>query len=126
MFGMFKSKASKPVQGLFQITVKVGRGSNADMPSSLAGAIVPAYAVAEDWQDAAKRAVANLVSQGFEFLDIQGTIAQLDPAGWADYVAKVWPECASSLPSQAEVLAGLNGELLFFGPFVGFEPAREG
>lgn len=126
MFGVFKSKASKPALGLFRMTVKVGRGSNPDMPESLAGALVPVYAVAENHEDAARKGVAKLGSQGFEFLDIQGPIDQLDAARWSDYVAKAWPEFASNLPTQAEVSAALNSELVFFGPFAGFERSREG
>lgn len=126
MFGVFKSKASKPAQGLFRFSVKVGRGLNADMPASLAGAFVPVYAAAENHEDAARKGVAKLVSQGFEFLDIQGPIDQLDAARWTDYVAKAWPDFASNLPTQAEVAAGLTSELVFFGPFAGFEPSPEG
>ncbi|MBI2727203.1 MAG: hypothetical protein HYX42_13245 [Polaromonas sp.] len=126
MFGVFKSKASKPVQSLFRMSVKVGRGSNADMPATLAGAFVPVYAAAENHEDAARKGVSKLVSQGFEFLDFRGLNHQLDAAQWSGYVAKAWPEFASNLPNQAEVLAGLNGDLVIFGPFAGYEPSREG
>jgi hypothetical protein len=125
MFGVLKSKTSKPAQGLFRVSIKVGRGSNADMPASHAGAFVPVYAVAANHEDAARKGVAKLVSQGFEFLDIQGPIDQLDAARWSDRVAKAWPEFASNLPTQAEVSAGLNSELVFFGPFAGFERAQD-
>jgi hypothetical protein len=126
MFGVFKSKASNPKQSLFQMSVKVRRGANADMPTSLAGAFVPVYAAAENHEDAARKGVAKLVAQGFEFLDIEGPIHQLDVTQWADYVAQAWPDFSSKLPTQAEVLSGLNGDLVFFGPFAGYEPTREG
>lgn len=74
--------------------------SNADMPASLAGALVPVYAAAENHEDAARKGVAKLVSQSFEFLDIQGPIDQLDAARWSDYVSK------ASCPGRIRGLKG--------------------
>ena len=127
MFGLFKSKQpTPPLRGLFLINVKVGRGSNRRMPSTLAGAYVSAYATAADQEAATRLAVAKLTAQGFEFLAIQGPITRLDPGEWSSHVAQSWPEFIDELPKQDEVAAGLEGEMVFFGPFVGYERGLEG
>ncbi|MGO4393914.1 hypothetical protein AB4Z46_21375 [Variovorax sp. M-6] len=111
---------------MFLINVKVGRGSNGRMPSTLAGAYVSAYATAADPEAATRLAVAKLTSQGFEFLATQGPITRLDPGEWSSHVAQSWPEFIDELPKQHEVAAGLEGEMVFFGPFVGYERGLEG
>jgi len=114
------------VRGLFLVNVKVGRGSNGVLPSTLAGAYVSAYATAADHQDATRLAVRKLTSQGFEFLATQGPITRLDPCEWPGHVAQSWPEFIDELPKQDDIEAGLEREMVFFGPFVGYERAPEG
>lgn len=127
MFGLFKSKQpTPPARGLFLINVKVGRGSNGKLPSTLAGAYVSAYVTAADHEVAMRLAVAKLRSQGFEFLATQGPVTRLDPGEWTRHVAQSWPEFIDELPKQHEVAAGLEGEMVFFGPFVGYERGLEG
>ncbi len=121
MFGLFKSKAPQSDNGLFLITVKIGRGSNAQMPQNLKGAYVPAFAAAVDHEAAAKAAVAKLVAQGFEFLDIDGPIKQLDPGQWSAFVHASFPELENHFPNQQTVVAGLAEGAVFFGPFASYE-----
>jgi hypothetical protein len=123
MFDLFKAKEPQSTNGLFLVGVKVARGTNAEMPSQLVGAIVPVFAAAASHKLAAKAAVSKLVSQGFEFLDIQGPIKQLDPQQWSSYVHHTWPEFEAHFPRQQEVLAGVASGAVFFGPFAGYEGA---
>ncbi len=123
MFGPFEKKAVPPGNGLFLVVVRVGRGANSDMPAALTGALVPVFVAAETHELAAKSAASNLVSQGFEFLEIRGPIQQLDPHRWSDYVRQTWPEFEVHFPAQAEVLAGVAEGAIFFGPFAGYERA---
>ncbi len=123
MFNLFKAKVPEPRNGFFLVGVKVGRGTNADMPAHLAGAVVPAFSAAANHELATKAAVSKLVSQGFEFQDIQGPIKQLDPQQWTDYVRHTWPEFEPHFPNQQEVLAGVSSGAVFFGPFAGYEDA---
>jgi hypothetical protein len=123
MFGLFNAKEKQSPNGLFLISVKIGRGSNVDMPPSLVGAVVPVFAAAANHELAAKAAVSKLLSQGFEFLDIQGPIKQLDPQQWSSYVRHTWPEFEVHFPEQQEVLAGVASGAVFFGPFAGYEVA---
>ena len=109
------------MRGLFLVNFKVGRGSNGTLPSTLAGAYVSAYATAADHESATRLAVKKLTSQGFEFLSTQGPITRLDPGEWSLHVVQSWPEFIDELPKQDEIAAGLEREMVFFGPFVGYE-----
>ncbi|HET7837697.1 MAG TPA: hypothetical protein VFL43_17910 [Variovorax sp.] len=114
------------MRGLFLVNVKLGRGSNGTLPSTLAGAYVSAYATAPDPESAIRLAVSKLTSKGFEFLATQGPISRLDPREWSRHVAQSWPEFIDELPKQDDIEAGLEREMVFFGPFVGYERAPEG
>ncbi len=126
MFGLFKSKPLTPGRGLFLINFKLGRGSNGDLPKTLAGAYVSAYVTADDQDSAVKVAVTRLTSKGFEFLDTQGPITRLDPRHWSSHVAQSWPEFIDELPRQNEIVDGFEREMVFFGPFVGYERSYAG
>ena len=114
------------MRGLFLVNVKLGRGSNGTLPSTLAGAYVSAYATAPDPETATRLAVTRLTAKGFEFLATQGPISQLDPREWSRHVAQSWPEFMDELPKQDDIEAGLGREMVFFGPFVGYERPPQG
>lgn len=106
---------------LFFLRIKVGRGLNQEMPPPLIGAIVPAYAVAIDHQNAAKLVTANLLSQGYELVEFEGNIVQLDPALWAEYVSHTWPEFTTHFPDKLGLGSLMERGGYFYGPFAGFE-----
>lgn len=107
---------------LFMINIQVGRGSNEEMPSNMAGAYVPVYVAAENSEAAAIQAVKHLSSQGYEFLDVvDKKIHQLDPAGWGEYVTTAWPDYQTQFPSQEDVIIGISFGRVFFGPFAGYD-----
>lgn len=110
---------------LYLINVHIGRGTSAEMPEQLVGAYVPSFAAAPDPESAARQVISNLTGRGFEFLGISDNkIHQLDPAAWDFYLKSAWPEFLDTFPSQDRVQAGMPSGLLFFGPFVGYEPER--
>ena len=123
MFGVFKAKPPESENGLFLVVVKIARGTSTTMPEPLVGALVPVFAAAPNHEAAAKAAVSRLVAQGFEFLDIQSPINQLDPEQWSNYVRHTWPEFEAHFPKQQEVLSGVASGAVFFGPFAGYEGA---
>jgi hypothetical protein len=123
MSGLFKTKEGQPENSLFLVVVKIARGANTAMPEPLVGAVVPAFSAAPNHELAAKAAVSKLLSQGFEFLDIQGPIKQLDPQQWSSYVRHTWPEFEAQFPTQQEVLSKVASAEVFFGPFAGYERA---
>jgi len=123
MFNLFKRKLPQSKNGLFMMGVKVGRGTNTEMPEPLVGAVVFVFSAAPNHELAAKAAVSNLLAQGFEFLDIQGPITQIDPQQWSSYVRHTWPEFEAHFPKQQEVLSDVESGAVFFGPFAGYESA---
>lgn len=85
------------------------------------GACVPVFAAGFDHEGAVKAAVREIVGQGFEFMDIEGPVRQLDPNRRSDFVDASLPEFKSQLPSQEAVIAGFDEGSVFFGPFVGYD-----
>jgi hypothetical protein len=61
---------SKSDNGLFLITVNIGRGSSTDMPPRLIGACVPVFAAGANHEVAARAAVLKLVAVGFRREDV--------------------------------------------------------
>lgn len=125
LFSFLKKGAVAPKLKLFYMTVHVSRGSS-EMPANLAGAYVPMFVGADDHEAAVVRAVRKLQAQGYEFLDLADdhTVRELDPTAWDQYVKDAWPEFVREFPAQKSVLAQLEGEFLFTGPFLGYEPQR--
>jgi hypothetical protein len=106
---------------LYFAGIKIGRGSNADMPSEMTGAIATCFAAGADYQTAVRSCVTALKNQGFEFVDISGEVKQIPAERWDDYVSEVWPEAKATLPNQAQLGAVIATGGVFFGPFLGFE-----
>ena len=121
MLGSTRGPEALPPTGLFLVGVKIARGTNANMPSEFAGAVVPAFAAAADHDSAAKAAINTLVSQGFDFLDIVGEVQQLNPERWTAYVRHTWPEFEDRFPTQEIVMDGLDDGMVFFGPFAAYQ-----
>lgn len=125
MFGLFKSQQPSSKAKLFRLTLHVLRGSNSDMPSNLAGAHVPVFVSATDHEAAAFKAVSSLTKQGFEFVDISdGKLHELDPNKWDAFVKEAWADFEDHFPKQSQVIAGLNSDFLFTGPFASYEPSK--
>ena len=110
---------------LFLINVHLRRGRNTDMPPNLAGAYVPAFVSALNWDAGAHHVVRHLTGLGYEFVDIADRkIHQLDPLRWRTYVKDAWSDVESHFPSQEDVVAALPYGRVFFGPFAGYESER--
>jgi hypothetical protein len=109
------------VRGLFLVNVKVGRGSSNKLSSGLAGAYVSAYVTAANPDAAARLAITKLTAKGFEFLATQGPVSRIELAEWPLHVAQSWPEFIDELPQQDELAAAISKDMVFFGPFVGYE-----
>ncbi|WP_218042557.1 hypothetical protein [Steroidobacter gossypii] len=120
MFGLCKRPTD--TNKLWLLNLHIGRGTNSEMPTDLAGAYVAAFVAATDHEAAARAVVAHLAMRGYEFLDISDhKIHQLDPQRWTSYVAESWPEFVSHFPTQGQVISGLADGKIFFGPFAGYE-----
>jgi len=123
MFSLFKARAPESKNSLFFVVIKIARGTNLEIPENFSGALVPAFAAAPTHELALKAAVVKLQAQGFEFLDVQGSVLQLDPQQWSSYVRGTWPEFEQYLPGQREVIAGVSAGSVFFGPFASYAGA---
>jgi hypothetical protein len=123
MFSLFKPRVDRKKNALYVAFVKIGRGSNTEMPATFTEAFVPVFSVAENYEIALKAAVSKLRAQGYEFLDIKGPVQELDPTRWSSYVQATWPEFESVLPDQEWVLASAAKEPVFFGPFISYAGA---
>ncbi|SCK36602.1 hypothetical protein VAR608DRAFT_3348 [Variovorax sp. HW608] len=124
LLGIFRVRRrarAQPARGLFLVNVKVGRGSSNKLSSGLAGAYVSAYVTAADKDAAQRLAITKLTAKGFEFLATQGPVARIELDAWPLHVAQSWPEFIDELPRQHELAAGLEKDMVFFGPFVGYE-----
>ena len=109
-----------PPMSLFLAIMEVDLGNHKEGIAPATRALVPAFATGETYEPALQAAVVELRSQGYEFLDIQGKVQELDAAQWTNYVQAVWPEFESELPKQSEVLIGLREPMVFFGPFMAY------
>jgi hypothetical protein len=106
---------------LYEFTMKVTRGEGCDLPEGIQGALVPTYVGASDFQSAVKKGVAEIRGRHFVFDDIQGQVREIPIHRWEEYVAQVWPEFASALPSKEQLPSLVENGLVFFGPFGGFK-----
>jgi len=122
MFKLFKQKSASADHMLYRITLHVGRGTNTEMPANLAGAYVPVFVGAAGHEAAAFKAVAEVRSRGFTFIDIaDGKIHELDPDRWDAFVMEAWPDFVAEFPTQSEVIETLRTSFVFVGPYASYE-----
>lgn len=108
------------MNNLYEFTIKVLRGENAEMPDGVKGAYVVCCAAASDYQAALKKGVLAVTQMGYKFDDIKNGVRDVPLGAWGDYLAKVWPEYADQLPSVSQLPELVKGGQVFFGPFAGF------
>jgi len=106
---------------LFAVPLKIGPGSNTEMPPEFLGAFVDVFVATTDSEAAAHIAVKAITQQGYEFIDVFDKILQLDPKQWNSYILQRWPQLVEKFPTQEDVLQGLVSGFIFFGPFAGFD-----
>lgn len=122
LFSKFGGSSTAPKNQLFEIPVKVARGSNRAMPEHLKGAVVCCYAASTDHETALRKTVAKLKEEGFIFEDlVGGKINQLDPKKWRQHVEANWKEWSQHMPTEEEVLASVDAGRIFYGPFCSYE-----
>ena len=124
LFGIFRARRrarALPSRGLFLVNVKVGRGCSNKLSSGLAGAYVSVYVIAADEDAATRLAITRLTAKGFEFQATQGPVSRIELDEWPRHVAQSWPEFVDELPQRDELAASISKDMVFFGPFVGYE-----
>jgi len=122
MFKFHKRKSAEKRDKLYRITLHVGRGTNTDMPAHLIGAYVPVFVGADSHEAAAFKAVSEVRSRGFSFIDIaDGQIHELAPHNWDAFVMEAWPDFAFEFPEQPKVIEALKTGFIFIGPYASYE-----
>lgn len=122
MFKLFKQKSAAEGDKLYRITLHVGRGINTEMPANLIGAYVPVFVGANGHEAAALKAVAEVRSRGFTFIDIaDGQIHELDPYQWHAFVMEAWADFVTEFPTQSKVIETLRTNFVFIGPYASYE-----
>lgn len=122
MFKFSKQKSAAEGDKLYRITLRVGRGTNTEMPANLIGAYVPVFVSADGHEAAAFKAVAEVKSRGFTFIDIaDGQIHELDPYRWDAFVMEAWADFVTEFPTQSKVIGTLRTNFVFIGPYASYE-----
>lgn len=122
MFKFLKQKSAVEGDTLYRITLHVGRGTNTEMPANLIGAYVPVFVGADSREAAAFKAVVEVTSRGFSFIDIaDGQIHELDPHRWDAFVIEAWPDFVTEFPTQSKMIEALRTDFVFIGPYASYE-----
>jgi hypothetical protein len=88
----------------------------------LIGAFVPVFVGADGHEAAAFKAVAEVRSLGFSFIDIaDGQIHELDPYRWDAFVMEAWANFSAEFPTQSKVIETLSTDFVFIGPYASYE-----
>ena len=106
-----------PQRGLYYCWIKVSRRPGSDIPEEYRGAYVPAFAIAEDHQQALGLIIPGLAEDGWQFEELmQNRVDEMVPEHWDAFVDATWPEHRERIPDGAaiEELMSIGG--FFFGP----------
>ncbi|MET3518170.1 hypothetical protein ABIC63_005980 [Pseudacidovorax sp. 1753] len=125
MFGVFKSKSSKSRTGFFGATMKVDRGTNADLAPVAIGAYVTAFTAAANEEIAVGLISERLAGLGYESLELRGPVTSFNVEYWASYVERYWAEFAANLPSQQDLVT-IAEPRVFVGAIAAFEAPKAG
>lgn len=125
MFGVFKSKPITSRMGFFLATMKVDRGTNADLAPAAIGAYVTAFAAAANDEIAVGLIRERLAGLGYESLELRGPVTSFNVENWAPYVERSWAEFAANLPGQQDLVT-IAEPRVFVGAFAAFEALKAG
>lgn len=106
---------------LFELRLRVLRDrDDSDLPAGTDGAHVACYSCAPDLHAALTQGAAAVARMGCRVDDVEGEARVIPADRWGEFVAKVWPEYASNLPSAVQLPARIAEGAVFFGPFATF------
>ena len=106
---------------LFRVNFHIGRGKNTKMPETWLGAYVSGFCTAVDPQLALKIVGEDLISKGYEIIDAEGKIDQMDPHKWDIFIEESWPDYSDHFPKQSDVVASMSSGTLFYSPYAGYD-----
>ena len=110
---------------LWEMPLKIAKGAG-EMPDGMTGAIAIVFAGAKDYEEALWKGVTAVREMNYVFEDVTGgRLLQIAVEDWDEYASNKWPEFAANLPIGSEMPAIVNSGQVFFGPFLGYQDAKD-
>jgi hypothetical protein len=120
---MFKKLfKNKKVEKAFVIGFHVKPMENTIMPPELGGAYVDCFSKGQDYAEATKKALDQLIDDGLHPEEILEPILEIDISEWHSYAQDRWPEYISSIATQSEFEETMYRGGVIYGPFGSYNP----
>ncbi|PAT32698.1 hypothetical protein CLI92_11155 [Vandammella animalimorsus] len=107
------------MNNVFIIRVHVRKMENSIMPGNMSDAYASCYTASTDYEEAVKRALKKLISDGLYPVEILAPIAMLKASEWGIHVKEQWGIYASEMPDQDEFMKRMDDDDVVYGPFGG-------
>ena len=120
---MFKKLFGKKELGkAFIIGFHVKPMENSIMPPELGGAYVDCFSKGEGYEEATKKALEKLISDGLHPEEILEPILELEISEWSTYAKDRWPNYIDNVAPQSEFEETLLSGGVVYGPFGSYNP----
>jgi hypothetical protein len=90
---------------------------NSILPTDFSGAYVSCYSAANDYVEAAEKALRKLAEDGLHPEEVLQPVHEMSAANWSQHVSEMWPDQTSSLPNQIEFENAMKKGGVVYGPF---------
>lgn len=108
------------MQEVFVVRVHTQRMENSIMPDTMHDAYATCYVLSADYEDAVKRILKKLLSDGLYPAEILPTIMKLAINDWHIHSKEQWGLYAGELPDQDEFVQKMNCGEVVYGLFAGY------
>lgn len=102
---------------VFIIPFHVRRMERSIMPKEFSGAYVSCYSAADDYVEAAKKALRKLSEDGLHPEEILQPIHEMSLENWSQHVSEMWPDRADTMLGQVEFEDAMKRGRVVYGPF---------
>ena len=120
---MFKNLfVKKEVGKAFIIGFHVKPMENSIMPPELGGAYVDCFSKGYGYEEATKKALDKLISDGLHPEEILEPILELEISEWSTYAKDRWPNYIDSVATQSEFEETMLSGGVVYGPFGSYNP----
>ena len=116
---LFKKKETRKA---FIIGFHVKPMSNSIMPPEMGGAYVDCFSMGKGYEEATKKALDKLLSDGLHPEEILEPILELDISEWFSYAIDRWPDYIDSVATQLEFEESMTSGNVVYGPFGAYNP----
>jgi hypothetical protein len=120
---MFKKLFGKKELGkAFVIGFHVKPMENSIMPPNMGGAYVDCFSKGDGYEQATKKALEKLISDGLHPEEIIEPILELEVSEWSNYAKERWPSYIESVATQSEFEEAILSGGVIYGPFGAYNP----